>query len=71
MADSFTEALTAALQKRADDTDLPRMPRRAAGNHPFQPELSRSERKTQRPYRDPTGQEAVGNLTPKKKRESR
>lgn len=69
MADSFTEALTAALQKRADDTDLPRMPRRTPSqNNPLAPEYRRPERRTRPTYSDPTGNEAIGNIKKERKR---
>lgn len=77
MADSFAEALTAALDKRADDTDLPRMPRRprstANSNNPFKPEYQRPPRNADPDtwsapsYRDRDAERVVGRLSPKKK----
>lgn len=64
MADTFAEALAAAIEKRANDSPLPRMPRRPDTNHPFQAERNRAPR--QRTYRDPTGNEAVGNVKKEK-----
>lgn len=62
MADDVLAAMLAAIERRADDTDLPRMPRSTANiNNPMKPEYRRPERRTQRPYADPTGETAVGN----------
>lgn len=62
MADDTLAALLAAIDKRADDSPLPRMPRSTANvNNPMKPVPQRADRRTQRPYADPTGETAVGN----------
>lgn len=66
MADDVLAAMFAAIEKRANDSPLPRMPRRPDANHPFQSERTRAPR--QRTYRDPTGQAAVGNVKKEKNR---
>lgn len=56
-----------AYTRRADSVE--QMRRTPSQNTPFAPAYQRPERKGQRPaHRDPTGAEAVGNLTPKKRR---
>lgn len=66
-------AIAAAIQKRADDTDRLDAARRARSartpdmNNPWSPPAARAERRTSRPYRDPTGEQAIGNLNRKKK----
>ncbi|MGO2360643.1 MAG: hypothetical protein ACTH6N_05880 [Brachybacterium tyrofermentans] len=65
MADDVLAAMLAAIERRADDTDLPRMPRNARStaniNNPMKPIPQRPDRRTQRSYADPTGETAVGN----------
>lgn len=62
MADDMLAALLAAIDKRADDSTLPRMPRSTANiNNPMKPVPQRADRRTQRPYADPTGETAIGN----------
>lgn len=62
MADDVLAAMLAALEKRADDAGLPRMPRSTANiNNPMKPVPQRPDRRTQRPYADPTGETAIGN----------
>ena len=62
MADDMLTALLAAIDKRADDAVLPRMPRSTANiNNPMKPVPQRADRRTQRPYADPTGETAIGN----------
>lgn len=65
MSDDVLAAMLAAIERRADDTDLPRMPRNSRStaniNNPMKPEYRRPDRRTQRPYADPTGETAVGN----------
>ena len=58
-------AMLAALDRTERD-------RRAAGtrtpdlNNPWRPTLPRAERRTQRPYADPTGETAIGNTRRKR-----
>lgn len=71
MADSFTEALTAALQKRADDTNLPRMPRRTPSqNNPLLPVYERPRRGGPT-YYDKTANDAIGNVDRERKEKKR
>lgn len=65
MPDDVLAAMLAAIERRADDTDLPRMPRNPRStaniNNPMKPIPQRPDRRTQRSYADPTGETAVGN----------
>lgn len=62
MTDDVLAAMLAAIERRADDTNLPRMPRSTANiNNPMKPIPQRPDRRTQRSYADPTGETAVGN----------
>lgn len=74
MADEIRDALTAAIQRRADeDTTSLDAARRARSartpdmNNPLAPMYARPERRTQRPYRDPVGEQAIGNIKKEKK----
>lgn len=77
MADDVLAAMLAAIERRADDTDLPRMPRNprstANSNHPFKPEYQRPPRNADPDtwsapsYRDRDAERVVGRLSPKKK----
>lgn len=75
MSDDFATALTEALLKRANDTDLPRMPRSTANqNHPFKPEARRAPRGddpskwSPPPYRDRDAERIAGRLSKKEKK---
>lgn len=66
MADDPLAAMLAALDKtdrdrRASSARTPDM------NNPWAPPSVRAERRTTRPYRDPTGEQAIGRLSNKEK----
>ena len=64
-------AIAAAIQKRADDTDRLDAARRARSartpdmNNPYQAPPHRGPRA--RSWRDPTGEQAIGNIKKEKK----
>lgn len=65
MADDPLAAMLAALDKternrRADSARIPDL------NNPWRPIPARAERRTQRSYRDPTGETAIGNTKRKR-----
>lgn len=62
----LAQVIQDALDRRAADSEKPRLPRRTPdANHPFASPVARYPR--QRTYRDPTGESAIGNI--KKERE--
>lgn len=67
MADDPLAAMLAALDKterdrRAGSARTPDM------NNPWRPIPVRTERRTQRSYRDPVGEQAIGNIRKKEKK---
>lgn len=64
--DMLAALIDAAYTKRADDAAT--LPRRPESNNPMRPVAQRPERRTRPTYSDPTGNAAIGNLTPKKRR---
>lgn len=62
------DALAALIQAALDRRTVDPPPRRPEANNPMRPVAQRPERRTRPTYSDPTGNEAIGNLTPKKRR---
>ena len=63
MTDDLARLIADAYTRRADSVEQMRRP---SANTPFQPEPMRRERRTQRPYADPTGETAIGNTKRKR-----
>lgn len=71
MADDMLAALIAAIDKRADDTNLPRMPRRTPSqNNPLLPVYERPRRGGPT-YYDKTANDAIGNVDRQRKEKKR
>ncbi|MGP9682030.1 hypothetical protein [Brachybacterium sp. AOP3-A1-3] len=72
MADDVLAAMLAAIDKRANDTDLPRMPRNPRStaniNNPMKPTYTRPRRGGPT-YRDKTANDAIGNVDSQRKKE--
>ena len=66
MTDDLRALIADAYTRRANSVE--QMRRTPDSNNPFRPEAVRRERRTVRPYRDPTGERAVGNIRKKEKR---
>lgn len=64
MTDYLRALIADAYTRRADTVE--QMRRTPDSNNPFQPEAVRRERRTQRPYADPTGETAIGNTKRKR-----
>lgn len=70
MAD-IRAATTAAIEKRARDTGLPRMPRRTPSqNNPYAPAYEKPRRGGPS-YRDKTANDAIGNVDRERKEKKR
>ncbi|WP_087484894.1 hypothetical protein [Brachybacterium massiliense] len=76
MADDMLSALMDAIDRRAaedttslDEARQARSARTPDMNNPLAPVYQRPQRRTMRPYRDPVGEQAVGNIRKKEKRQ--
>ena len=64
--DQLRSLIADAYTRRANSVE--QMRRTPDSNNPFRPEAVRRERRTVRPYRDPVGEQAIGNIRRNEKR---